>query len=375
VRILYILTSLGVGGAEKQAISLAEHMARKGHSVAFIVLKHIGEECPVKLPVLRLNIAKTPLGVLRGLRFATNFLLLFRPDILHSHTFPANIFTRLLRISIRLSKAANKIKPIVINTIHNVYEGGRHRMLLYQLTGTQADAVTAVSSAAAEQFIKLHAVSRKKTTVLTNGIDVDAFTPDKKIRRTIRAEMQANDAFVWLAIGRLVAAKDYPNLLRAFARVQRAHPTSRLWIAGEGAPAILNNVAINPDETEPANIQWLGLRRDIVQLLNSADGYVLSSAWEGMPLAVGEAMAMEIPVVATDVGGVHELVGETGTIVPPAESEALANAMLAIMGMTNTQRKEIGHAARERIRNYFSMQAKAAEWQSMYSQLIGKGTD
>src|ERR1700733_16325802 len=97
VRILYILTSLGIGGAEKQVVSLAERMAAKGHTVALIVLKHADEEWPVKIPVLRLNLRKTTMGILRGLRFAKNFVTLFRPDILHSHTFPANLFTRLLR--------------------------------------------------------------------------------------------------------------------------------------------------------------------------------------------------------------------------------------------------------------------------------------
>ena len=120
MRILYILTSLGIGGAEKQVVALAERMAAKGHVVALLVLKHTDEEWPVKLPVMRLNMRKTPLGVGRGLRFARDFLVLFRPDILHSHTFPANIFTRLLVLMLR----STPLRPRVLNTIHNVNEGG-----------------------------------------------------------------------------------------------------------------------------------------------------------------------------------------------------------------------------------------------------------
>ena len=365
MRILYILTSLGIGGAEKQVIAIAERMAARGHSVAFVVLKHAAEECPTKLPVLRLNIAKTPLGILRGLRFAIKFVELFHPDILHSHTFPANIFARLLRLS--LSRKASP--PVVINTIHNIYEGGWHRMLLYCLTGTQADAVTAVSTAAAERFIKLRAVSRNKISVLTNGIDIDTFTPDKKSRRNTRALMQAGNAFVWLAVGRIVPAKDYPNLLQAFARVQSTHLEATLWIAGEGNPNTLVDTASNQ-----MNVQWLGLRHDIAQLLDAADAYVLSSAWEGMPLALGEAMAMEKPVVATDAGGVRELVGEAGIVVPRSDSEALAAAMLKVMAMTEWQRKVLTRSARTRISQHFSIEAKAAEWDSFYSQLKRKGT-
>jgi hypothetical protein len=130
VRILYILTSLGIGGAEKQVIDLAEHMKAEGHVVALMALKHTAEEWPVKLPVFRLNLKKTPVGVLRGLRFAQSFLAIFRPDIVHSHTFPANIFSRLLRI---IPKSEFPI-PKLVNTIHNVNEGGWHRMLAYRAT-------------------------------------------------------------------------------------------------------------------------------------------------------------------------------------------------------------------------------------------------
>ncbi len=232
MRILYLLTSLGIGGAEKQVVSLAERMAAKGHAVALIVLKHADEEWPSKLPVLRLNIRKTPLGILRGLRFAKSFVTLFRPDILHSHTFPANLFTRLLRMMLRGQGAV----PRVINTIHNVQEGGWHRMLLYRITDPMADQITAVSAAAAERFVRLRSVPAGKMRVLTNGIDTEAFTPDRARRKRTRAEMLAEDDFIWLAVGRLAPAKDYPNLLRAFAQLRTTYPGSSLWIAGEGNP-------------------------------------------------------------------------------------------------------------------------------------------
>jgi glycosyltransferase involved in cell wall biosynthesis len=187
VRILYVLTSLGVGGAEKQAIAVAERMAARGHAVALIALKHTEEEWPVKLPVLRLNLKKTPHDIFRGLRFARKFLTLFRPDILHSHTFPANIFTRLLRCRARM----NGQTQAIVNTIHNVYEGGWHRMLLYRLTWPLADCVTAVSTAAAERFLGSHAVSKKKMLILTNGIDNNAFAPDRSRRKRVRTKMRA----------------------------------------------------------------------------------------------------------------------------------------------------------------------------------------
>lgn len=357
MRILYVLTSLGVGGAEKQVLDLAARMAAKGHSVALIALKHSEEEWPTKLPVLRLNTSKTFLGILRSLRFAAKFVALFRPDILHSHTFPANIFARLLRPMLRV----RGVGPRVINTIHNVFEGGWSRMTIYRLTGPFAHQVTAVSAAAAIRFVQLHAVSAKKISVVTNGIDTDAFTPDRNRRKRMRASMRAGDRFIWLAIGRLVPAKDYPNLLQAFAQLQAANAS--LWIAGEGDPLAMQQGNLS-------NVHFLGLRRDIADLLDAADAYVLPSQWEGMPLAVAEAMAMGKPVVATGVGGVSELIADTGSVVPAQDSHALYTAMLEVMGLKENQRREMGRIARERIEAHFSMDSKAEEWERIYTKIM-----
>ena len=366
MRILYVLTSLGVGGAEKQAIALAERMAARGHAVALIALKHTEEEWPVKLPVLRLNLKKTPLRIFRGLQFARKFLALFRPDILHSHTFPANIFTRLLHLPFTMRGRA----PIVVNTIHNVYEGGWHRMLIYQLTRPKAHFVTAVSAAAAERFERAHAISKNKMQVLTNGIEPDAFLAERSRRRRVRSQLKTGDAFVWLAVGRLAPAKDYPNLLRAWAQVHSMHPKAQLWIAGEGdISALVQEDKGAASEGHDSSVHWLGLRRDVADLMDAADGYVLSSAWEGMPLALGEAMAMEKVAVATDVGGVRELIGDAGFIVPPNDSKALADEMLNIMAMAEPARRVIGRDARLRIKLNFSIDAKAEEWERLYSRL------
>jgi glycosyltransferase involved in cell wall biosynthesis len=116
-----------------------------------------------------------------------------------------------------------------------------------------------------------------------------------------------------------------------------------------------------------------GVRRDIPALLDAADGFVLSSAWEGMPLVVGEAMAMAKPVVATDVGGVRELVGDSGAIVPAKDSNALGEAMLAMMRRPAAARAELGRKARERILNCFGMDAKAHEWEALYLSVSHQG--
>jgi len=483
MRIAYVLTSLGVGGAERQVLALAERMKARGHVVLLVVLlPRQAEEWPTALDLLRLEMRKRPLSLLAGAWKARRSLKEFQPDLIHSHTFPANMIARLLRLS--------GLAP-VLSTIHNVYEGGWGRMLAYRLTDGLSRRTTAVSQAAADRFAHLKAVPARKLSVLVNGIDTAEFAPSPERRSKMREEMSAGDEFIWLAAGRIVAAKDYPNLLRAFAQARAAIAGARLWIAGEASeiggkqPAGANQATEKPGKvsenvekhpsvakanidsigvtrglkppspsessfsaackalfdfavlparlkscpgTKPvsdsasakscakkesawtgrptlqsarrpalqcdaiparlkscpdtscaktceslvselelgASVFWLGLRRDMPALLDAADGFVLASAWEGMPLAVGEAMAMEKPVVATDVGGVRELLGETGAIVPAKSPEALAEAMVELMRSTLEERHALGHAARERIATHFSIDAKADEWEALY---------
>ena len=175
--------------------------------------------------------------------------------------------------------------------------------------------------------------------------------------------MGVGDEFIWLAAGRVVTAKDYPNLLRAFAQVRAKSPQSQLWIAGAAEDALATQ-ALSGEWG--ASVRWLGLRRDMPALLDAADGFALASAWEGMPLVVGEAMAMRKPVVVTDVGGVRELVGDSGVIVPAKNAERLAEAMLGLMQLSLDDRLKMGNMESVQIRDTFSMDAKADAWESLY---------
>src|SRR5271157_1961056 len=364
MRIAYVLTSLGIGGAERQALTLAERMAARGHTVAFLVLLDSQpQEWPTTLEPIHIEMRKTPASILAGLWKARRILRDFQPDIIHSHTYPANIAARLLKVLLP--------KTPILSTVHTVNEGSRQRMLAYRLTDSLSRHTTAVSQAAAARYVSLKAVPARKSSVITNGIDIMEFAPSRERRARMRKEMGAGNEFIWITAGRIVAAKDYPNLLNAFAMVNAEYSETQLWVAGDGDVDDLSDLIEMADELKMrGRVRWLGLRRDMPALLDAADGFVLASAWEGMPLVVGEAMAMEKPVVATDVGGVRELLGETGLIVSAKSSGGLAEAMLEMMRRTNDERRRLGMAARERIAAHFSMDAKAEEWQALYRKLL-----
>src|ERR1035437_5283828 len=470
MQIAYVLTSLGVGGAERQALALAARMRARGHAVSLLVLRgRQPQEWSTTLDLFCLEIRRTRVSIRAGLWKARRYLRDFQPDLIHSHTYPANMAARLLRISLP--------ETAVLSTIHNVYEGRWPRMLAYRLTDGLSRHTTAVSYAAAARFVRLKAVPAHKSSVLANGIDTTEFAPSPERRARTRTGMGVSGEFVWLAAGRLTPAKDYPNLLSAFAHVRAAVPSACLWVAGEfvgtgfatiqsladdlgssvrwlglrrDMPALLDAadgfvLANGIDTTEfapsperrartrtgmgvsgevvwrgagritPAKdypnllsafahvraavpsaclwvagefvgtgfatiqsladdlgsyVRWLGLRRDMPSVLDAADGFVLASAWEGMPLAIEEAMAMEKPVVATDAGVVRELVGETGFIVSANSPENLAEAMLEMMRRTDEERHRMGRSARERIAAHFSMDVKADEWELLYREVL-----
>jgi glycosyltransferase involved in cell wall biosynthesis len=365
MRILYVLTSLGLGGAERHTLTLAERMIEHGHDVQFIILRRLPEAWPAALAVEHLNLSKSPLSTVRALLQARRCLRAFRPHIVHSHGFHGNLFARLLRCIAPM--------PLLIATIHNIYEGGRARMFAYRLTRCLSTRTTAVSEAVASRFVMLRAISARSCVVIRNAIEVREFTPDAQRRASARESMNPGDDFIWLAAGRIAPAKDYPNLLEAFARVHKFLPQTQLWIAGEDRenhlPFLRALACILGIEHA---VRWLGLRRNLPALLDAADAFVSSSAWEGMPLAVAEAMAMAKPLVATDVGGVRELVNNTGVLVPPKNSEALAAAMIALMRKPASMREAAGHAARARIQKQFNMETRAAEWEELYQTLLAQ---
>lgn len=169
MRIAYILTSLGMGGAEKKTVALAQRMAVRGHAVVLIVLRERQkEEWPTRLEVHYLDKHKSALSLLRGLLRARRILGGFRPDLLHSHTYPANMMARTLRFLVAA--------PAVLSTIHNVYEGGPLHTWAYRLTDLLSIRTTAVSRAAAERYFHIKAVPQHKCTVV--AIDIAEFMPN-----------------------------------------------------------------------------------------------------------------------------------------------------------------------------------------------------
>lgn len=229
-----------------------------------------------------------------------------------------------------------------------------------------AEIMTNVSQVAVERYIACAAVPRHKALISYNGIDCDRFRFDPVRRARVRNELGATAyTDVFLAAGQFCDAKDYPNLLNAFAAVAARRNDGVLLIAGIG-PGHDHIQAMAANTAWHDRIKFLGLRRDMDALVSAADVFVLSSAWEGFPLVIEEAMACERVVVATEAGGVPEWLGSCGYIVRVWDSAALASAMLQAVALDDDARRLQGLAARKRVQEHYSVQSTVQRWERIY---------
>jgi glycosyltransferase involved in cell wall biosynthesis len=313
------------------------------------------------IPVFSLSIQRKlpdPRPVLRLARIIRKG----RPDIVHSHMVHANLLARIVRPLAPF--------PVLICSARNIDEGGRLREFLYRLTDPLCDLTTQVSQAGLERYVRVGAVPRHKIRYIPNGVDTERFKPNPEGRLKVRRELGVN-GFVWLAVGRFDPQKDYPNMLQAFARVVRERSDTTLLIAGDGPlRKAMESMALDLGISE--YVRFLGIRRDVPQLMNAADAYVMSSSWEGMPNVLLEASATGLPIVATNVGGNREVVldGITGFLVPPRNPEALAEAVLRMMDLPEEKRREMGKAARKHVEDNFSLDRIVDMWEALYKELL-----
>jgi glycosyltransferase involved in cell wall biosynthesis len=275
----------------------------------------------------------------------------------------ANLLGRVTRLLVHI--------PAVICTAHSVWEGGEWRDWAYRVTDPLSDLTTNVSRAGLTRYVKEKLTAGGKAAWVPNGVDVSYFAPDKAEREQIRTQMGWRDHIVWLAVGNLREPKDYPNLLRAFVLVARREPRAMLAIAGSG-PLQASLESLTVELGISGSVRFLGARGDVRALLRAADAYVLSSAWEGTPMALLEACACGLPVVATRVGGNPEVIddGVSGLLIHPRNPEALGEAMLRLMAMPESERAAMGVAARKRVESTFSHEKIVNKWENIYEQIL-----
>lgn len=364
--LLFIITGLGVGGAEKQVCLLADQFALHGNKITIVSL--VDKEILIKpknknIKIVSLNMRKNIFSFLITANKLKNIIKNEKPDIIHSHMIHANIFTRLIRIFVKI--------PVLISTAHNTNEGGKFRMFLYRITDNLATISTNVSKEAVNSFITQKATTSDRMITIYNAIDTNIFSYNELIRQKKRSEINLDDNTpIILSVGRLTEAKDYPNLLHAFSNLSLSK-RPKLIIIGDGEEKE-NLQQLACDLKISKDILWLGIRHDVSDWMSACDLFILPSAWEGFGLVVAEAMSCKRLVIGTNSGGVGEVINKYGLVIPPKNSTALTSAITQCLSLPEQEKNTLGILARKHIINTFSVEKICQQWLDLYNELLNK---
>jgi glycosyltransferase involved in cell wall biosynthesis len=366
IKILHIMTRLPVGGVENQLLSILRNYDKSKLSPLVCSLSdkgQIGEE------IEREGIEVVCLNKL-GHRFDWSIvkdicsLITERSiKVVRTHQYHANLYGRL---------AAHRAGvPCVVASIHNTYTRDKkfHRRLINRFLARFTDRIVAVSGKVRDDILMYDHIPSDKVEVIHNGVDIDIFSnKDGKVKR--REFNIPEDTVVIGTVGRLAEAKGQRYLLEALAVLKVKFPMVRLLIAGDG---LLRKELEGYAETLgiKQNVLFLGIRRDIPELLSVMDIFVLPSLWEGLPNALLEAMAGSRPIIAADIAPFREIIDsrDVGILIPPGDSAALAEALRLLLEDRNT-RETLGRNAKQKCSLLFDIKAVVSAYTGLFENIL-----
>lgn len=369
-RITFLVISLYPGGAETQLVRVARALQRRGWDVRIVSL------LPAEGLVAEVEAAGIPFTSLEmrrdgwpgpGPAFRLHAILRReRPDLLVTFMFHANVLGRIV------GRAAGV--PVIVSSVRTDNFGGPARYRLVALTDRLADVTTTNSRFVAADLVRRGVVAEERMRVIPNGIDTARPRPPEAVLHTIRGEMGlAPGRFAWLTTGHLQPRKDYPTLLRALQRLGERAERWEIRIVGEG-PLEAELRVLAAELALDERTRFCGFRQDAAVLPHLADGFVMSSAAEGTPNALMEAMLTGTPAVGTAVGGIPELIedGVTGFLVAPGDPDALAEAMHRMMNLSPDAVARMGESARVRVVATHDLEGVVDRWEELFRQLLAR---
>lgn len=348
MNVLHLHKLTGISGSEAHLLTLLPALRERGVDVRFLGLDVPGTEAPrfyERLDTLGVPYRRVRCGTDASPRMARDVVRAVRadrPDLLHTHLVHADVYGAL---------AAGLTRTPYLSSRHNDdrYLLGPFRYV-DRAFAHGARRLVAISEAV-RRFLEAAGHDPAKLTTIHYGLDE---LPAAASETTPGQAGIPADAPLALAVGRLIEQKDHATLLRAFARVREAHPAARLAILGSG-PLEAETRALT-EELGLAEAVILPGRTEIRDWLDRADVFVHTSRWEGFGIVLLEAMLAGLPIVATRVSAIPEIVadGETGALVEPGDVEGVARELAALLADPG-MRRALGDAGRRRAHAEFSV--------------------
>lgn len=354
------------GGAERLLESLLPLLAERGADVSVISRERAGAPAvPADVPVVQVPArGGRELSAARYVAHSLRHIRRERPHVTHAHS---------LLSPTSVAVAARRLFGVpAVATVHGGGEGGeidRLRALrrggrprLWAL-GRELDRIVVISEEIGRELTEV-AIPASRQIAIPNGVDSRRFRPaEHDEQRAHRQELGLGDGPVVVFVGRLVPVKGIDVLLQAWRSVRARVPDAALVLIGDGPdrPWLA-------DRRGADGIHAPGALQDVSPYHRAADVFVLPSFAEGLSIALLEAMASGLPVVATDVGATADVVGDAGTIVPARAPEALADALVALL-VDEERRRRLGAKARQRVTDRYELGGTADKLMELYGAL------
>ena len=375
--LLYIITGLSTGGAERMLCNLLSKINRERFSPVVVSLMDHGS---VGNRIAALGIPVYAIGMKTGKPTAAatwrliHLVRQLQPDLIQGWMYHGNLAAQFANAFL-----AKKI-PVLWSIHHSIFSLNSEKKMTIAIIklGAQISKwpsnIIFVSQTSKLQHATLGYFS-KNTCVIPNGFDTSIFIPSSEARLTIRSELglPANSFLIGL-FARYHPMKDHANFLQSAALILKANPGIHFLMAGPQVNQKNPTLHQLIQKLEISNhIHLLEERNDMPRLTAALDISSSASAYgEAFPLILGEAMSCGVPCVATNVGDSGWIVGNTGRVVPPRNPEALANAWQELINIGSKGRQALGKAARDRIIECFALDSVVNQYEKLYENLLLK---
>lgn len=374
IKIMHVITTLGPAGAETMLCRLVSAMDGSRFENEVVSLTRILDQAEklraAGVRVRTLGMKKSVPNPWLVVRLA-QWIRESKPDVIHTWMYHPNLVGSL---AARLAGGVPSVWGIH-NSALNLRINKRRTMLVNHVCALLSRKLSTRIVCCSEDALRVHkdlGYDCEKMEVIPNGFDVEQVKPDSSPPASLREELGIpGDALLIGMAARFHPQKDHHNFVRAAARLHKQMPEIQFLLCGLDITWQNSQLV---EWVEAAGIRkqchLLGVRQDISRLFAAMDIVASASVGgEAFPLVIGEAMACGTPCVVTDVGDSALIVGETGTVVPPGDSDALAEAWRKLIEAGPEARRRLGIAARCRIRRHFALPAIVERYQAIYTKL------
>ncbi len=340
-----------------------------------VVLENIGKIGPM---IKSLGIPVYPIGMKKRefpVRSAIGLYKLIgeiQPDLIQAWTYHSNVATSLI-------SAFYPHIPVVWNIRHTPYNLQDYGKLTYLIIRygawlSRQPVYTIYNSHFSIQKHRELGYFIERYRVIPNGFDTDNFKPSAPAYEKLRRDLDLpHDSLIIGMVNRYHPMKDHANFLQAASQTHKTCSEVNFVLVGRGVdrsnPELVSQIQ---NLNLMGKVFLLGERTDIANVTAGFDIASMTSAWgDAFPNVVGEAMSCGVPCVVTDIGDSARIVGDTGIVVPPKNSEALANAWRELITLGPMRRKQLGLEARNRIEEYYALPSIVRKYESLYQEILG----